>query len=331
MATVMEGCSSALRGVIVAPPGKKLVVADLSNIEGRVLAWLAGENWKVKAFRDYDNKIGHDLYKLTYAKAFGVPVEKVGGELRQIGKVMELAFGYGGGVGAWIIFAASFGLDLEAMAEAAYDNIPDHIIHEAEGFQEWWIKQKKSTYSLSSKAFIVCDSFKRMWREEHANVETYWKQLEAACILATKSPGQRTTVGKHKILRKGAWLRITLPSGRCLCYPKPRVGEDGKLSYMGTNQFTRKWCRLNTYGGKLAENITQATARDVLAYKMHEIEEHGFEISLTVHDEIIAEAPDSPDFTAAQLSAIMSTPSSWCLDLPLDAKGFETYRYCKPD
>jgi DNA polymerase len=129
--------------------------------------------------------------------------------------------------------------------------------------------------------------------------------------------------------RDGAWLRIVLPSGRALCYPSPAVDESGKVSYMGINQYSRKWQRLKTYGGKLAENITQAVARDVLASSMQPIEDAGYRIVLTVHDEIIAEAPDAPEFNPDHLASLMATAPSWAEGLPLAAAGFEAYRYRK--
>lgn len=328
MTTVMELCSSAVRGVIVASPGKKLVVADLSNIEGRVLAWLAGESWKLQAFRDFDAGIGADLYKLAYAKAFGIRPEDVADHQRQIGKVKELMLGYQGGVGAYLTGAASYNIDLEAMAEGAYDSIPERIIKEAENFLEWQLEQGRGQYGLSDKAFIVCDSFKRLWRESNPNIVSWWKELEEVCARAINRPGETFTSRKLKIRRDGAWLRVGLPSGRCLCYPSPRV-EDGKISYMGNNQYTRKWERIGTYGGKLAENITQGVARDVLAWSMPRIEAAGYEILLTVHDEDITETPDTDDYSSEGLADLMAQGEEWCRDLPLSAAGFEAYRYKK--
>lgn len=326
----MEICSSALRGLIVAPPGKKLVVSDLSNIEGRVLAWLAGETWKIKAFADFDRGIGHDLYNVTYAKAFGVPVETVTKDLRQIGKVMELAFGYQGGVGAWITFATAYNIDLEKMAEKALANIPGETIEQATRFFEWSKKQKKPTHGLSQDAFVMCDSFKRLWREGHPNVASYWTELQKTVMAAIINPGKTYIVGMHKIRVDGSWLRIGLPSGRCLCYPSPQI-EDETISYMGQNQFTRKWDRLRTYGGKLAENITQAVARDVIAVGVMGAEKAGYEVILTVHDEILSETPISDEYSVAGLSKIMSTPAIWAKGLPLAAAGFESFRYKKED
>jgi len=258
--------------VFIAPKGKKFVIADLSNIEGRVLAWLAGEEWKLQAFRDFDAGNGFDLYKLAYAKAFGIDPADVDKDMRQIGKTMELALGYAGGVGAFITFSLAFNIDLEAMAERAIDAIPKSTLDEASSFLEWQLDQGKSQFGLTDQAFIVCESFKRLWREAHPNTVTYWKDLENSCRTAINNPGQTYTCRRHKIRRDGAWLRVMLPSGRYLCYPSPRVEDDGQITFMGVNQYSRKWERLRTYSGKLVENCTQAVARDVLGYSMPRIE-----------------------------------------------------------
>lgn len=307
MTSVMEACSSAIRGLIIAPPKKKLVIADLSNVEGRVLAWLAGEEWKLQAFREYDTQmgldgnwytgdeinaaalrgepipvelnakgdpvtLGHDLYKLAYARAFGISAADVDSFMRQIGKTMELALGFGGGCGAFITFSLAFNIDLEKMAEQAFDSIPKSTMEEAESFLEWQLGQGKSQFGLSDRAFTVCESFKRLWRESHPATSSYWKELEGAIRIAIENPGQTFTCRKHKIRRDGAWLRVMLPSGRYLCYPSPRVEDDGGITYMGINQYTRQWERIRTYGGKAVENATQATARDVIAHSMPRIE-----------------------------------------------------------
>ena len=325
---VMHLASSAIRGCIVAPKGKKLVIADLSNIEGRILAWLAGEEWKLQAFRDFDNGTGADLYKLAYAKSFKIKPEDVTKAERQVGKVMELAMGYEGGVGAFLTFSLAYGIDLEEMAAGAIATLPDDIYRDASGFYDWSVKQNRSTFSLSKEAFIVCDAFKRLWRFAHPMVSTMWKELEAAAVEAVEHPGVTIHCRMFKVRRDGAWLRIGLPSGRALCYPQPQV-EDGKLSYMGINQYTRQWGRIKTYGGKLVENCTQAVARDVMAANMQRIEDVGFAITLTVHDEIITEAPDEEMFNVGLLSDLMTTPNAWHAGLPLAAAGFEDYRYRK--
>ena len=326
--TVMDFLSSAIRGVIVAPAGKKLVISDLSNIEGRMLAWLAGEEWKLQAFRDYDAGTGHDLYKLSYAKSFGVAPEDVTKDQRQKGKVQELALGYEGGVGAFLTFSLGYGIDLEQMARDAWESLPAELVYEAEGFYDWTMKKKRSTFGLSREAFITCDVFKRGWRAGHPHVQTLWKELEAACVSAVENPGNTIECRRFKVRRDGAWLRIGLPSGRAMCYPQPKV-EDGKLSYMGVNQYSRQWCRLKTYGGKLVENATQAASRDVMAGNMPLIDDSGYQIVLSVHDELITEAPDTTDYTSDRLSALLSSVPSWATGLPLAAAGFEDYRYRK--
>lgn len=336
---VMQLTSSALRGCIMAPAGKKLVVSDLSNIEGRVLAWLAGEKWKLQAFRDYDTIIGtdekgeairagHDLYKLAYAKSFGVHPDEVDKDQRQVGKVQELALGYEGGVGAFLTFSLAYNIDLEEMASAAIDNIPRNILDEAVRAYEWAVKQKR-TYGLSKRAYVVCDSFKRLWREAHAATFSFWKEIDQATRRAIATPGITISCRKLKLRRDGSWLRIQLPSGRAVCYPGARIDDSGKISYMGINTYSRKWQRLQTYGGKLAENVTQATARDVMAANMPGVEDNGYDIILTVHDEVLTEAPDTADYSHEHLSTLLATNPAWALDLPLSAGGFEACHYRK--
>ncbi|ELA3045749.1 TPA: DNA polymerase [Klebsiella pneumoniae] len=343
---VMELTSSALRGCIMAPAGKKLVVSDLSNIEGRKLAWLAGETWKLDAFRDYDTLIldqsgapiwdaaakdykrrGPDLYKLAYAKAFNNTPEEVTKYQRQIGKVMELGLGFGGGVAAFLTFALVYGLDLEELATAALPNIPRDVQREAKNWYDESVK-RKATYGLSEHVFIACDSLKRLWRRAHPETCDFWYQLERTVRAAIATPKKTLYCGYLKVRRDGAWLRIQLPSGRALCYPSPTI-EKGNITYMGINSYSRKWQRLKTYGGKLVENVTQAAARDVLAGNMPLIENAGYSIVLTVHDEVICEAPDTEDYTDAALSSLLSTNPEWAPDIPLNAGGFEAYRYRK--
>lgn len=326
---VMQLTADCIRGVVVATPGHKLVVADLSNIEGRMLAWLAGESWKLQAFREFDAGVGEDLYKVAYGRAFKIDPAKVDKGQRQIGKVMELMLGYEGGVGAFLTGAATYKFDVEDLGVTAYDTIPGHVLHEAVEFYDWTVKKKRSTYGLSRTAFVVCDSLKRMWRAAHPNVVALWRELEATCIDAVESPGKTLTCRRFKVRRDGAWLRVGLPCGRrVLCYPQPRV-DDGKLSYMGVNQYSKKWSRIGTYGGKLVENATQAAARDVLADGEVAAAQAGYGEVLPVHDEIVAEVPDTPEFSAQGLAHLMCSNSPWADGLPLAAAGFETYRYRK--
>jgi DNA polymerase bacteriophage-type len=293
---VTDLCSSAVRGCLVAPAGRKLVIADLSNIEGRVLAWLAGEDWKIEAFYDFDRGVGHDLYVVAYAKGFNVDPELVvenkktgDGSMRQYGKTMELACGYQGGVGA---FRTMGGPAVEAMTD---DEIQPLV---------------------------------SAWRKAHSNVVKLWYGVEAAAKAAIRKPDDLTFYDMLQFDMKDDWLRIKLPSGRYLSYRNAKV-EEGRITFDGVNQFSKKWDRIETYGGKLVENIVQAVARDVFMTGMVGAEEHGYEVCIRVHDELITEVPDAPEYNVAQLASIMATNPSWATGLPLAAAGFETHRYKK--
>jgi DNA polymerase len=281
---VIEACSNAIRSTIIAPPGKKLVVADLANIEGRTAAWLAGEEWKLQAFRDYDAGTGEDLYKMAYVKAFNTDAKTVTKHNRQIGKVQELMFSYGGGVGAWLTGAATYGIDLEAMTEAVWPVLDQALIAEAADFLKWLYQgayaahekrlkankitedeslvaleaaKLKARMGLTEKTFIACDAIKRAWRYANPAISSYWKGdaenpgLEYSTRMAIENPGVTYKARRLRFRRDGAWLRIVLPSGRALCYPQPSVDEEGKISYLGLDPYKRTWGRVHTYGGKL--------------------------------------------------------------------------------
>jgi DNA polymerase bacteriophage-type len=326
---VMSLASNALRGCLIAAPGKKLVISDLSNIEGRVLAWLAGEQWKIDAFRDFDAGVGVDLYKLAYARAFRIDHKDVTKEQRQIGKTLELACGYQGGVGAFNTFATAFGIDLDDLADRAWESIPSDVLEEARGMWEWVVKEKR-TLGLSKRAFIASDSLKRMWRRAHPRIEKLWNEVDAQVKDAASYTGgfQGRRFGMLQGIRVGAWTRIVLPSGRSLCYPSMRVDNDG-LSYAGVNPYTRQWGRVRTYGGKIVENITQAVARDVLVQGIMNAEASEYPVVAHVHDEIVCEVPDTHEYSVDKLSSFMTTNIPWASGLPLAAAGFETKRYRK--
>jgi DNA polymerase len=339
---VMGLTANVVRGSIIVPPGKKLVVSDLSNIEGRKAAWLSGEEWKLQAFRDYDTILGVDekgkeirkgvdLYIQAYARSFGVPIAEVTTDRRQLGKVQELALAYEGGVGAFVTFTMTYKMELDdirAAVFAALDLVDPEVVREARNAWEWATK-KKRTLGLERDVYIACDILKRAWRRAHPQTSSYWGELKDAAIRAISSPG--TTVHARRIImrRDGNWLRVQMPSGRQLCYIAPRVGDDGSISYMGVSQYTRKWQRVKTYGGKIFENLCQASARDILFANMPRVEAAGYEIVLSIHDELLTEAPDTEDYNDDQLSALISTVPDWAEGLPLSAGGFQGYRYRK--
>jgi len=236
--------------------------------------------------------------------------------------------GYQGGIAAFATFSLTYGLDLEDMADTAWATLPPAMVAEAENFIEW-LEDKGSRWPMSRRAVIVCEVFKRLWREAHPMTVQLWAEMELGFKRATNNPGQTYRYRGFAFRRDGMWLRIRLPSGRYLCYPSPQVDADGQCSFMGVDQFTRKWTRVKTYGGKLTENATQSVARDFMFDAMPGIEAAGYEIVLRVHDEVPCYAPDRPEFNAEHLSGLLATNPPWAPDMPLAAAGFEGYRYKK--
>lgn len=326
---VMASAANLLRGVIIAGPNTKLVVSDLANIEGRKLAWLAGEGWKLQMFRDFDaKKIKYDNYVLAYARAFGVAPEIVDDFMRQIGKVMELALGYQGGVGAFATMAVTYGIDLDDMAERAWDSIPDDVMAASRAKYYKALENTRKGLGMAERAWIVCQALVTLWRNAHPATVKYWWQTENAAKSATANPGRVFQAGYCRFEHRGNWLRCRLPSGRLLCYPSARL-EDGQLSYAGVNQYTRQWSRIYTYAGKLVENIDQASSADVLKHGEKLAWHAGYRCVLPVHDELVTEVPDDDSFSEAALSGYLATVPAWADGLPLAAKGFEAYRYKK--
>lgn len=326
---VMGLASNTLRGLIVAPKGKKLVISDLANIEGRKLAWLADEDWKVKAFRDFDLGLGSDLYRIAYARAFNIRPEDVTDDQRQIGKVMELALGYQGGVGAFVSMVATYGIDLDELAAKAWGTIPANTLRDAEAA---WARAvtKRKTLGLRREVWIVCTALTWLWRNAHPNTVTLWEACEVAARHAILNPGVEFPVSGGKMVfdRRGNWLRIRLPSGRYLSYPDPKI-DGNAIHYAAVSVYTKSWQRVYTYGGKIVENIDQASSRDVMAWGMIRARAAGYRTVLTVHDELVTEQPDEPRYNHIELSKILATNEDWNRGLPLAAKGFETYRYRK--
>lgn len=371
--------ASTVRGCIIPAKGKKFVVADYSNVEGRGLAWIAGEKTALMVFR-----AGRDIYCETAGKMFGLDPEYIKAnrkDLRQIGKACELGLGYGGGVAAFLQFAKNLGLDLYAMAEVMKGTFPDHIwaaakrgyeyarINEAKRPPKPGKKDERPTYILPKNVWLTCDAIKRMWRESHPKTVAFWAELEDAVLCAIRNPGKAYWAGANvrpdgkkalKIVRTkakhdptfdeerddpnaaGWWLKIELPSGRIMSYPgialsvTTEIDEDtGKkrtstrIKYQGENQTTRQWGFQYTYGGKLTENIVQALCRDILAWSMPGVEAAGYEIVLSVHDELITEVPDTDDYTTEELCALMCDLPVWAKGFPLAAEGDIMYRYRK--
>lgn len=326
----MDVIASMIRGCIIAPPGKKLVVSDLSGIEGCVLPWLAGEVTELKRLEDNFKGIGFDSYIWSYAGSFGVDPTTVTKDQRKKGKPISLAFGYQGGAGAFASMAAIYDVDLDDMADQSRSSLPGWSLEEAQGMWEWATKKKltKITRGMKKDTFIVCDALKRIWRRDHPFTVRFWDDLERNFKLAVDTPGTDFVCGRLVFRRDGAWLRIKLPSGTYLCYPSPRYDDKG-ISFMGRDQFTKQWKRIYTFGGKLTENTTSGVARDILKGGLLQADENSYDPVGHSHDEIIAEVPDTDEYTATGLSELMTTNIPWAGGLPLAAAGFETYRYRK--
>lgn len=353
--------ASTVRSCIIPEAGHKFVVADYSNVEGRGLAWLAGEDDLIEVFVN-----GVDVYKKLASTVFNVAYEDVTKDQRQIAKAMVLGLGYAGGVGAFVTFAKNLGLDLNDMTRTLDGTFPDHIWAATARGYEWariqeakrpprpGEKDDRPSYILDKKVWRTCDALKRMYREANPAIVQFWRDIEDAAMAAIRNPGKEFTAGPRgvKFSRNvetdnngnkvaGWWLRMTLPSGRVMSYPgvglsvSKETDEDGKVStnvrikYQGENQLTRQWGFQYTYSGKLVENCTQALCRDLLANALLNVEANGYPIVLHVHDEIICETPDTPEYNVAELERLMCALPEWAEGFPLVAEGSEMYRYAK--
>lgn len=325
---VPEVLGNCVRGVIIAPPGRKLIVLDYSSIEGRGLAWLASEDPVIEFYHAIDRgDIKYDAYMLAYASVFGGNPGDVTKKQRTVGKPIELAFGYGGGVAAFLTFALTYHLDLDELSELIWDvGDPAHLA-ECEKKHEW---AKKHGYhgGMGKRKYAAFEYVKQKWRAARPRTVELWDSLAQGFKMAIAYENQTFEAGVFKFRRAGQWTRMRLPSGRSLCFLQAKSNDDG-ITYRGLDRYTRRWKRVHTHGGKMAGLGTQAFARDLLFSPLPELEEAGYETVLRVHDELIAEAPDTDDFTLDGMREIMCRPRVWAPGMPLAADGFEAYRYRK--
>lgn len=319
---------NCVRGVIVAPPGKKLIACDLSSIEGRKLAWLAGEQKIVDFYRAVDaGEVDYDSYMLAYALCFGIDPADVTKAQRILGKPIDLAHGYGGGVAAFLTFALTYHLDLQEVAEAVWATGNRQLLNHCND-KYTWAKEKGFDAGLPQFQYAAFEYVKTKWRDARPKTVQFWAALKDAFANATHFEKQIFTAGPIKFMRTGHWMRARLPSGRQLVFLQPKADASG-LTYAGLNRYTRKWGRVYTHGGKLSGIITQAAASDILRAALPKLEAEGYATVLTVHDEAICEVPDTGDYTVKRVAELMTEPLSWAPGLPLSADGFETYRYRK--
>lgn len=280
--------SELIRTAFIPSKGRRFIVADFSAIEARVIAYLAGEQWRLDVFNTHGK-----IYEASAAQMFKVPVDSIhkGDPLRQKGKIAELALGYGGSVGALTSMGAL----------------------------------KMGLFEEELKPLVD------MWRGANKKITALWKTVEKAAIDAVNDKPSNLDHGISFIKQAGI-LFIGLPTGRRLAYVKPEMGENRfgspSLTYMGMNQTTKKWERIETFGGKLVENIVQAFARDCLAESIMRLEDKGFEVNFHVHDEVILDVPIGVS-SADEVADIMGIPIDWAPGLPLRADAYECDFYMK--
>ncbi|MBG9603934.1 DNA polymerase [Cytobacillus firmus] len=293
---VPDTLSQLIRTAFIPSEGNLLYVSDFSAIEARVIAWLAGEQWRLDVFNTHGK-----IYEASASQMFGVPIEliKKGNpeyDLRQKGKVAELALGYQGGSGALISMGAlNMGLTEE--------ELPDIV---------------------------------RRWRTSNKRIQDLWYSLENAALSVMRDghpAGVRGLIfARESDIQNGLdFLTVTLPSGRKLFYVKPHLADNsfGKeaIHYYGLNQTTKKWEKVSTYGGKLVENVVQAIARDCLAETLRRLQAVGILPVMHIHDEVVLDEPKETKLEF--ITDIMGQPISWAPGLPLKGDGFVTSYYMK--
>lgn len=291
---VSDTLSQLIRTSFIAKDGHTFAVADFSAIEARVIAWLASEEWRLEVFRGHGK-----IYEASAAMMFGVPIEEVTKEngMRAKGKVAELALGYQGSVGAM----KTMGADKMGLSEIEMKEIVDR------------------------------------WRAKSPNIQNLWKMVEKAAVAAVESQGRTIKLREQRDLRfhhDGRCLTIELPSGRKLFYQGAHLYDNkwGRraVRYFGMDQTTKRWGRVESYGGKFVENIVQAIARDILAVSMMRLDAEGYECVLHVHDEAAFEiATDDMGDDLRIVENIMGEPIDWAEGLPLNAEGYLSTYYKK--
>lgn len=288
--SVPDTLSQLIRTAFVASDGNVLIDADFSAIEARVISWLAGEQWRLEVFKTHGK-----IYEASASQMFGVPIERIKKgnpeyALRQKGKVAELALGYQGGAGALINMGA---LDM-GIPE---DDLPDIV-------QRWRDTNKR-----------ICD----LWYKMNSSA------VEAISTGSSVGVGRLLVSCEYDAVHEVEYLTVLLPSGRKLYYNSPQIGENKwggpSISYMGMDQTTKKWKRIETYGGKLVENCVQAVARDCLAQAIENLEKEGLPVVFHIHDEVVIDCR-ADTATLDDVVNIMSRPIPWAPGLPLNADGW---------
>lgn len=299
--SINDTLSQLIRTAFVATPGNVLIDADFSAIEARVISWLAGQEWRLEVFRTHGK-----IYEASASQMFHVPIEKIKKgnpeyALRQRGKVAELALGYQGGVSA--MRRMDTGHNLDDLSDDEVKGIVDR------------------------------------WRKTNSMIRDLWNIVDSAAVTVITNGGAQTIRSETTdavitlaceldVITGTRYMTILLPSGRKLYYPSPEIGVNRwgnpSVSYMGQNQTTKRWERVETYGGKLVENIVQAIARDCLAIAIENLEAQGLHVVFHIHDEVVIDTPAwaDNDTMLDTVTKIMTKPIPWAQALPLNADGW---------
>lgn len=343
--------SRCVRGCITAGPGNELIAADFSSIEARALAWLAGQDNILEEFI-----AERDLYKVAAVDIFGVDYPLIDKDQRAVGKVSELALGYGGGIGAYSTMARGYGVDLEALPAIIFP--PGHIESLDRQFAGWrhtgddaWELPRevanaktflsRNPSSMSIEAAMACDLIKQRWRAKRPGIVQLWKGLGEAAAGAVEQPGM---VFRYNGIAYVTWadvygnpyLLCRLPSGRILYYFGPEIRNAETpwgstrpvLTHMTVDGVTKQWVRRKALGALLTENVVQALCRDLMAEAQPRLEAAGYPVVLHVHDEVVSEVPVGFG-SVEEYEQIMAVVPQWAAGLPVQAKGWRGRRFRK--
>lgn len=333
----MSAVSDMLRSCLVASPGHRLLAADFSSIEGRVTAWVAGEDDEIEAYKANDAGTGAGIYEIAAGGIFNTDPFSVSKQQRQVGKAASLALGFGGGVLAFNSMARIYSIDMAPvfpiLREAAEPEVFDRA---TERYEECAERQDTGTDLMTREAWIASEITKVQWRARHPSTVALWAGLEEAARQAVQMTGSISSYGPISYIVRRGFLWCRLPSGRCLAYGAPKI-EDRKTPWgatkpsvtaLGVNSKTKKWERFALYGGLATENVVQAIARDLMAHGMLMAEAAGYPIVMTVHDEAVADTPAGQG-TLAEFERLLCDSPPWATGLPVVASGYESLRYKK--
>lgn len=305
----------------------KLLIGDFAQMEGRVNCWLSNHHEKLEFYRE-----GGDPYLLGGSQVFGRTITKADKHERQTGKVSELALGFGSGIGGLSNMCETYKVDMMPIYHILWSTTSPSEREKCESAYMWYLRRHKQNKDkdkkdpVSREIGFTCDLIKQRWRIANQPIAEYWKIVENGVRNAITT-GQVVELDHGVAFFMHKWaLHIRLPSGRTICFPYPEVSDSGTISYMGVEPTRKRWERLFTYGGRLTENIVQATQRDLLTDAMLRLDREGFTILLHIHDEIVCEEQTK---TKPEFESIMAFVPEWAGNLPINVTANESNRYNK--